>query len=131
MIPRECKISDEQVGDLVIWDVKGDLARRSEPAFEEAYARLSASNATKILLQFEPHGYFNSEGIKVLFQLIAKTKRNQQLVAITGLSGHFKKIFESQLDDSDVGEAFKQTSAEEYQAARQAYRKTGGTKNTF
>ena len=94
MIPRECKISDEQVGDLVIWDVKGDLARRSEPAFEEAYARLTASNATKILLQFDPHGYFNSEGIKVLFQLIAKTKRNQQVVAITGLSGHFKKIFE-------------------------------------
>jgi len=94
MIPRECKISDEQVGDLVIWDVKGDLARRSEPAFEEAYARLTASNATKILLQFEPHGYFNSEGIKVLFQLIAKTRRNQQVVAITGLSGHFKKIFE-------------------------------------
>ncbi len=93
MIPRECKISDEQVGDLVIWDVKGDVARRSEPAFEEAYARLSASKATKILLQFEPHGYFNSEGIKVLFQLIAKTKRNQQVVGITGLSGHFKKIF--------------------------------------
>jgi anti-anti-sigma factor len=94
MIPRECKISDEQIGDLVIWDVKGDVARRSEPAFEEAYARLATSKAKKILLQFEPDGYFNSDGIKVLFQLLAKTKRNQQVVGITGLSGHFKKIFE-------------------------------------
>ena len=29
----------------------------------------------------------------MLIQLIAKTKRNQQVVGITGLSDHFKKIF--------------------------------------
>jgi anti-anti-sigma factor len=93
MIPRECKISDEQVGDLVIWEVKGDVARRSEPAFEEAYRQLETTTSKKILFQFEPRAYFNSEGIKVLIQLIAKTKRNQQVVGITGLSGHSKKIF--------------------------------------
>lgn len=29
----------------------------------------------------------------MLIQLIAKLKRNQQVVGITGLSGHFTKIF--------------------------------------
>jgi anti-anti-sigma factor len=93
MIPRECKISGEQFGDLVVWDVKGDVARRSEPAFEEAFRQLETTPSKKILLQFEPRTYFNSEGIKVLIQLIAKTRQNQQVVGITGLSGHFKKIF--------------------------------------
>jgi len=93
MIPRECKISDERHGDLVVWDVKGDVARRSEPAFDEAFQKLEATASKNILLQFEPRAYFNSEGIKVLIQLIAKTKRNQQVVGITGLSDHFKKIF--------------------------------------
>jgi anti-anti-sigma factor len=94
MIARESTISDEQVGDLVIWDVKGDVARRYEPAFEEAYRQMETNTSKKILLQFESKAYFSSEGIKVLFQLLAKTKRNQQVVGITGLSGHFKKIFE-------------------------------------
>lgn len=93
MIQRECKISGEQFGDLVVWDVKGDVARRSEPAFEEAFRQLETTPSKKILLQFEPRAYFNSEGIKVLIQLIAKTRQNQQVVGITGLSGHFKKIF--------------------------------------
>ena len=56
MIPRECKISGERVGDLMIWDVKGDVMRRSAPVFEEAYERLETGRATKILLQFEPNG---------------------------------------------------------------------------
>jgi anti-anti-sigma factor len=93
MIPRECKISDEQVGDLVIWDMKGDVVRRSDRAFEEAYRQLETTVSKKILLQFEPKAYINSEGIKVLIQLIAKTKREQMVVGITGLSDHFRKIF--------------------------------------
>jgi len=93
MIFRECRITQEQVGEFVIWDVKGDVSRRSEPAFEEAYKQLVTTAPTKILLQFEPKAYINSEGIKVLIQLIAKMNQNQQMVGIAGLSPHFTKIF--------------------------------------
>jgi anti-anti-sigma factor len=44
-------------------------------------------------LKFEEKAYINSGGIAVLIQLLAETKRNNQKIGITGLSDHFKKIF--------------------------------------
>ena len=44
-------------------------------------------------MKFHEKAYINSEGLKILIQLLAETNKNQQQVGIVGLSEHFKKIF--------------------------------------
>jgi anti-anti-sigma factor len=87
------EIKIERRGDVTLFDVSGDVNRFSEPFFKDAYAKVDSQETRKILLKFDEKIYFNSEGLKVLIQLLAETNKNQQQVGIVGLSEHFKKIF--------------------------------------
>ncbi len=90
-VQNEIKV--ERRGDVTLFDVRGDVNRFSEPFFKDAYAQVDSQETKKILLKFDEKTYFNSEGIKVLIQLLAETNRKQQQVGIVGLSDHLKKIF--------------------------------------
>ena len=83
----------EQLGDTTLLDIRGDVTILSESFLYEAYADVNKRGAGKILLIFEKNAYINSGGISVLIQLLAKTQQNNQQIGITGLSEHFKKIF--------------------------------------
>jgi anti-anti-sigma factor len=83
----------EQLGDIMFLDIRGDVTILSESYLNDAYADASSRDAGKILLIFEEGAYINSGGISVLIQLLAKTQQNNQQIGITGLSDHFKKIF--------------------------------------
>ncbi len=86
------EIKVERREDVTLFDVSGDVNRFSEPFFKDAYAQVDFQEK-KILLKFHEKAYINSEGLKVLIQLLAETNKNQQQVGIVGLSEHFKKIF--------------------------------------
>ena len=90
---KENEIMVETHGDVTLFDIKGDVTAFSEPFLKEAYTNANDEGARKIVLEFEEDAYINSGGIAVLIQLLAETKRNNQQIRITGLSGHFKKIF--------------------------------------
>ncbi len=90
-VQNEIKV--ERRGDVTLFDVRGDVNRFSEPFFRDAYTQVDSQETKKILLKFDEKTYFNSEGIKVLIQLLAETNRKQQQVGIVGLSDHLKKIF--------------------------------------
>ena len=90
-VQNEIKI--ERRGDVTLFDVSGNVNRFSEPFFRDAYAQVDSQETKKILLKFHETAYINSEGLKVLIQLLSETNINQQQVAIVGLSEHFKKIF--------------------------------------
>ena len=90
---QETEITLEQQDDITIFDVKGDVTAFSEPFFTKAYQTANDQAASKILLKFTKDAYINSGGIAILIQLLAQTKRNNQQICITGLSNHFKKIF--------------------------------------
>ena len=87
------EITFEKSGDVTVFDIKGDVTRASGPFFEEAYKEAATEQKQNMLLKFHEESYFNSEGINVLIQLLAETKKNEQRVAVTGLSEHFKNIF--------------------------------------
>ncbi|MGD9231895.1 MAG: STAS domain-containing protein [Desulfobacterales bacterium] len=89
----EIEIHLEKKGDITIFDVQGDVTAFSEPFFNQAYKNANDQGASKILLKFYEDAYINSGGIAILIQLLAQTKRNNQKITITGLSNHFKKIF--------------------------------------
>ena len=87
------EIRIEKREDMTLFDVSGNVNRFSEPFFRDAYAQVDSQGTRKILLMFHEKIYINSEGLKVLIQLLAETNKNQQQVGIVGLSEHFKKIF--------------------------------------
>jgi anti-anti-sigma factor len=82
----------EKRGEVILLDIKGDMTSASETVFNETYLALE-NGVSKILLKFDPAAYINSGGIAVVIQMLAQTRRNKQLVGITGLSDHFQKIF--------------------------------------
>ena len=90
---QETEINLENQGDITIFDIHGDVTAFSEPFFNEAYKNANDQGAIKILLKFTEGAYINSGGIAILIQLLAQTKRNNQQICISGLSNHFKKIF--------------------------------------
>ena len=90
---QENEIRLEERGGVTLMDIRGDVTTFSEPFVREAYENAKAQGTSRILLQFEETAYINSGGIAVLIQLLAETKRNNQQIGITGLSDHFKKIF--------------------------------------
>ena len=83
----------EAQGAVTILDIRGDITAFSESALGDAYRKASEQGAGKLLLKIEKEAYINSGGIAVLIQILAQTRRKDQRVAITGISEHFKKIF--------------------------------------
>ena len=90
---RQTEIGLETVGDVTLFEIKGDVTAFSEPSFNNAYKKANDQGSSKIVLQFDKDAYINSGGISLLIQILAETERNKQQTGITGLSDHFKKIF--------------------------------------
>jgi anti-anti-sigma factor len=87
------EITFEQHGAVTLMDIQGDITSFSEPFLNEAYQNVNVQGADKILLKIGQDAYINSGGIAVLIQILALTKQNNQAIGITGVSDHFKKIF--------------------------------------
>ena len=87
------EITFEHHGALTLLDIQGDITSFSEPFLSEAYQSANDQGAVKILLKIGQDAYVNSGGIAVLIQILALTKQNNQVIGITGVSDHFKKIF--------------------------------------
>ena len=87
------EITLETRGAVTLLDIKGDVTTDSDSFLKDAYQNVTNQGTSKILLKFDHEAYINSGGIAVLIQLLAETKRNNQQIGITGLSDHFKKIF--------------------------------------
>lgn len=87
------EIRIEQIGAVTLLGIKGDVTPASQGSITGAYKTASGQGAKAILLQFDPDTYINSGGIALLIQLLSETRKNKQQVGMTGLSDHFKKIF--------------------------------------
>ena len=87
------EITLEKQGAVTLFGIKGDITAFSEPFLNDAYKQANEQETEKILLNFDPEAYINSGGIAVLIQILAQTKKRNQVIGITGLSDHFVKIF--------------------------------------
>jgi anti-anti-sigma factor len=94
MQQRPNEITLQKRGEVTLMDIKGDITAFSEPFLNDAYKSSKSQGARNIVINFEDKAYINSGGIAVLIQILVQTKRNNQIVGITGLSEHFKKVFQ-------------------------------------
>lgn len=92
--PVENAISLRTADDIVIIDIEGDVTSLSESPLFDVYNEASARGKTKILIHFDERSLINGAGIAVLIQLLSESKKKNQVVAITGLSANFKKVFQ-------------------------------------
>jgi len=89
--PNEILLENHETVTLLA--IKGDITAFSETFLNDAYSKANEKGTDRFLLQFDPGAYINSGGIAVLIQLLASSRKNNQIVGITGLSDHFTKIF--------------------------------------
>ena len=80
-------------GDVSILTIAGDVTPITGEVIEAAYRQASVAGARKILLLFNGENYINSGGIAILIGITAESRAAGQVVRVTGLSDHFRKIF--------------------------------------
>ena len=90
---KDIQVSISQKDDVSILQIKGDVTAITGESIEEAYQKVTTAGARKILLYFDKDGYINSGGIAILIGIASESRKNSQIVRMTGLSVHFQKIF--------------------------------------
>ena len=76
-----------------IIDLAGDITMFAEEAINEAYHDASSDGAHNIIFNFREDDYINSAGIAILIGIVTEARKRDQRLLMTGLSGHFQKIF--------------------------------------
>jgi anti-anti-sigma factor len=91
---RECKIKVHKNKEFSTIEVQGDLTASAEKSMEKAYKQACESNPNKIVFKFDGKGRINSAGIAIIINQVIESKEKGCAIFITGVSKHFKKIFE-------------------------------------
>lgn len=94
MMRRECKIKVHEDKGLVTIEVVGDLTASAEKDMDAAYQESCNHDSRNILLKFDGKSRINSAGIAVIINLVIESQESDRKVYITGVSKHFRKIFE-------------------------------------
>lgn len=90
---QEDQISWRKQDNVAIIDIKGTIVSVSEPTLFDVYKKASQQEKVNILLNFDEASSINGTGIADLIQLLTESKKNNQIVAISGISENFKHIF--------------------------------------
>lgn len=91
---RECTVKVREGSDVATIEVLGDLTASAEKAIDAAYEEASGYNSKNILLKFDGKSRINSAGIAIVINLVIAGQESERKVFITGVSKHFRKIFE-------------------------------------
>jgi anti-anti-sigma factor len=97
--------------------LRGQIDSLAEAALESAYAEAIEPGPDSVLLDFEEVDYINSTGIALIVGVLAKARKDRVAVAASGLTDHYREIFEiTRLADfmtifPDAGTAVRDVSA--------------------
>lgn len=91
---QENEILFQKRDNLAIIDIKGNITSTSEPFLSDAFKKASEHDSSNILLRFDEISSVNGAGIAILIKLLSVSRKENKVVAITGISENFKQIFE-------------------------------------
>ena len=83
----------KEIKDIVVISTMTDFTLSMERIMEDVYQELCEKGYKKILFEFSPENHITSAGIAILISLIDESMKSNQKIGMTGLSGHFKNIF--------------------------------------
>jgi anti-sigma B factor antagonist len=91
----------DQEGPASVLRIEGDVTSGSEADLTAAYGLAVANGATAVVLDFSKLAYMNSGGIGLLVTLLVRAQRGGVRLVATGLSDHYRQIFElTRLDEA-------------------------------
>ena len=93
MLEDELTVNTRQRDGVAIIDLVGDVTTFAEEKINSAYQQVTEAGARMILLNFRQNDYINSAGIAILIGIVTEVNRNNQKLAVSGLSQHFQRIF--------------------------------------
>ncbi|HTP12779.1 MAG TPA: STAS domain-containing protein [Bacteroidota bacterium] len=88
---RVSTTSNQRVG---IIGLAGDVTADAEQEIVDAFRKLEQDGLRKFLLKFDQATYINSSGLAIIISLVSESKKKKQTIAASGLSNHFKKVFD-------------------------------------
>jgi len=94
-------IEIDQAGPASILRIEGDVTSASEGDLMAAYAAIADGGTKVVVLDFSRLAYMNSGGIGLLVTLLVRAQRGGVRLVATGLSDHYRQIFElTRLDEA-------------------------------
>jgi anti-anti-sigma factor len=94
MVMNKTRSAIRELDGLVVIELGGDINAAAEEELTKAYDEASSTGATTVLLDFEEVGYINSTGIALIVGLMARARKEGRRIAASGLSDHYREIFE-------------------------------------
>lgn len=112
-----CEVTVRRVPDAVVLEMRGEIDASAAKPLQTAYAAtLGAPIAPRVVLDFTAVDYINSTGIAIIVGILAQARAERRVVAASGLSDHYRQIFEiTRLSDfiqmyADVDDAISTTT---------------------
>jgi anti-anti-sigma factor len=79
---------------LAVMDLHGEIMAGADDALMGGYAEATAGNASAVLLNFADVSYINSTGIALIVGLLAEARASDRRILVSGLTDHYKDIFD-------------------------------------
>jgi anti-sigma B factor antagonist len=112
-----CEVDVRRLPGTVVLVIRGEIDSSASQPLQLAYAgTLGPDMATRVVLDFTAVDYMNSTGIALIVGILAQARAEHRTVAASGLSAHYRQIFEiTRLSDfiemfADVDDAIAITS---------------------
>jgi anti-anti-sigma factor len=94
MVMNKTRAALRHFDGLTVVELGGDINSAAEEELTKAYEGAAAADASTILLDFEEVGYINSTGIALIVGLMARARKEGRKMGASGLSDHYREIFE-------------------------------------
>ena len=92
---RAMEITVDEVGDIRVVRIAGNLDTQTSPVTEEQLTQLIEDGATKILLDFEKLNYISSSGLRVLLVAHKRLEGNSGQVRICNPNKMVREVFDT------------------------------------
>jgi len=79
---------------VAIFDLPARIDSSAEQALNDAYAEAVSASPKRVVLNFAGVDYLSSTGIALIVGLLARSRKDGRQVSASGLSEHYREIFE-------------------------------------
>jgi anti-anti-sigma factor len=94
MATRELEVTLQEREGVAVLALHGDVNASAEAALQSAYGEATSGGPGAVVLDFSEVEYINSTGIALIVGLLAQARARDVEVRATGLSDHYREIFE-------------------------------------
>jgi anti-anti-sigma factor len=94
MMRRECTIRVHEENGIPTIEILGDLTASAGKDMDAAQQEICSQNPSSIVVKFDGTSRINSTGIAMLISLVIDSRERGCKVYLTGMSDHFRKIFQ-------------------------------------